>query len=146
MLSALEQRGAIMVVDSVEQAIDLSNLFAPEHLCLQVEDPWTWVGRVTASGGIFVGETSPEVLGDYTALGIYVDRVRDHACNPDEELLWQQSTGPMSAWGPHFTESDAGGIVWAVTPDTLRVFEEAGPCNVNGMFDLTIPLRCPPGS
>ncbi|NMB89732.1 MAG: histidinol dehydrogenase, partial [Chloroflexi bacterium] len=40
---------------------------APEHLCLAVRDPWRWAEQVDAAGGIFMGEHSFEVLGDYVA-------------------------------------------------------------------------------
>jgi hypothetical protein len=85
----------------------------------------------------------PGVLGDYTGLGIYVDTVRDDACNPGDEILWQQTTGPASARGPAFELGSGGETIWEVTPDRLRTFEQAGPCNINGIFDLTNPLPCP---
>ena len=43
----------------------MANEYAPEHLCLLVDDPWALVGRVHNAGGIFVGEGSSEALGDY---------------------------------------------------------------------------------
>jgi len=64
---ALSTRGAIVVVDSVEEAIDFANEHAPEHLCLSVADPWKYLGRVRNAGGVFVGEGSVEAIGDYTA-------------------------------------------------------------------------------
>jgi hypothetical protein len=83
----------------------------------------------------------PGALGDYTELGFHIDQVRNDACDPDDEILWQMATGPLSALGPHISES-SGHAVCAVTPDTLRIFPEAGACNVNGNFDLTTPLHC----
>ncbi|MCX6024364.1 MAG: histidinol dehydrogenase [Chloroflexi bacterium] len=65
--ASLENRGAALVVDTLAEAIDLANLFAPEHLCLQVREPWSWISQITNAGGIFVGEASPEVVGDYSA-------------------------------------------------------------------------------
>jgi len=56
-----------VLVDSVEQGVDLVNRIAPEHLCLMVADPWTWVEGVKNAGGLFLGEFSPEVMGDYIA-------------------------------------------------------------------------------
>ena len=64
---SLEAQGVIALVDSLELAIACANAYAPEHLCLQVEDPWTWIPAIRNAGGIFVGENSPEALGDYTA-------------------------------------------------------------------------------
>jgi histidinol dehydrogenase len=61
-------RGAgIVVTESLNEAFALANEYAPEHLCLLVESPWRWVDRVQNAGGIFLGERSFEVLGDYTA-------------------------------------------------------------------------------
>ncbi|HSH81539.1 MAG TPA: histidinol dehydrogenase [Herpetosiphonaceae bacterium] len=64
---ALEQRGGIVVTPTIEEAIGLANQYAPEHLCLLVADPWRYVGLVRNAGGIFLGERSFEVLGDYVA-------------------------------------------------------------------------------
>src|SRR5699024_5745479 len=47
--------------------VECANAYAPEHLCLLVKDPWELVPKVRNAGGIFVGESSPEALGDYTA-------------------------------------------------------------------------------
>jgi len=62
---ALGGRGSIVVVENLEEALDLANDYAPEHLCLLVADPWAWVGRVRHAGGVFVGEACCEALGDY---------------------------------------------------------------------------------
>jgi histidinol dehydrogenase len=64
---SFESNGALIVVDSVEEQFDLANLYAPEHLCLLIEDPWANIDRVHNAGGVFIGENSPEVVGDYTA-------------------------------------------------------------------------------
>lgn len=64
---SLASNGVIAIVETVEQAIDLANTYAPEHLCLLLRDPWDAVPLVKHAGGIFVGEGSPEALGDYTA-------------------------------------------------------------------------------
>ncbi|HEV2073831.1 MAG TPA: histidinol dehydrogenase, partial [Thermomicrobiales bacterium] len=65
--ASLENNGGIVLVDSLEEAIDCANGYAPEHLCLLVKDPWALVPRVRNAGGVFIGESSPEALGDYTA-------------------------------------------------------------------------------
>jgi histidinol dehydrogenase len=62
---AVEARGCIAVVDDLVEAVDLANEFAPEHLSLMVDEPWSYVGRVRNAGAVFVGESSHEVLGDY---------------------------------------------------------------------------------
>ncbi len=64
---SLEERGGIVVADSMNEAIDLVNAYAPEHLCLLGQDAQLIAGRIRHSGGIFIGESSPEVLGDYVA-------------------------------------------------------------------------------
>ena len=56
-----------MKVDTLEDAMTLANMFAPEHLCLLTQDPWALVSNVQAAGGVFVGEHSMEALGDYIA-------------------------------------------------------------------------------
>ena len=57
----------IVVTESMHEAVALANEYAPEHLCLLVESPWRWLDHVQNAGGIFLGERSFEVLGDYTA-------------------------------------------------------------------------------
>ena len=64
---ALERQGRVVLLDSLDDAIDLANTIAPEHLCLMVADPWAWAGKVKNAGGLFLGEFSPEVMGDYIA-------------------------------------------------------------------------------
>lgn len=65
--ASLEAQGGAAVVASVEEAIDLANEFAPEHLCLHLSEAERWLERVRNAGGVFVGEVSPETLGDYMA-------------------------------------------------------------------------------
>ncbi len=66
-VASLERQGKILLVDTIAEAIDLANHLAPEHLCLMVENPWNWAGRVRHAGGLFLGHYSPEVMGDYVA-------------------------------------------------------------------------------
>lgn len=65
--ASLQTNGLIAVVPSVETAVDLANLYAPEHLCLLIREPWAALPLIKHAGGVFVGEDSPEALGDYTA-------------------------------------------------------------------------------
>ncbi len=65
--ASVEGQGTIALVETTEQAIELANSFAPEHMCLAVRDPWSWVGKIRNAGAVFVGEFSHEVLGDYVA-------------------------------------------------------------------------------
>ncbi len=64
---SLERQGCIVAVDDFDEAIAVANHIAPEHLCLMVADPWVWAGQVRNAGGLFLGEFSPEVMGDYIA-------------------------------------------------------------------------------
>lgn len=65
--SALARQGKAVLVSDIGEAVELANQVAPEHLCLMVGDPWSWMGRVKNAGGLFLGEFSPEVMGDYIA-------------------------------------------------------------------------------
>ena len=65
--AALDRQGRLVLVESLEDAVDLVNRIAPEHLCLLVHDPWSWVDKIKHAGGLFLGEFSPEVMGDYIA-------------------------------------------------------------------------------
>ena len=64
---SIDANGAIIVTDTIEQAIELSNLYAPEHLCLMVQHPEQYVDLVKNAGALFLGDHSPHVLGDYVA-------------------------------------------------------------------------------
>jgi histidinol dehydrogenase len=65
--ASLENRGGAVLTQDLDEAIDLANEYAPEHLGLSVRDPWRWVEKVNHAGGVFMGEHSFEVLGDYLA-------------------------------------------------------------------------------
>jgi len=64
---SLAGQGGIVLTNDLDEAIALANDFAPEHLCLLAADPWPLINKVQNAGGIFVGEHSFEVLGDYVA-------------------------------------------------------------------------------
>ncbi|HZJ57766.1 MAG TPA: histidinol dehydrogenase [Clostridia bacterium] len=64
---SLSNFGAIILVDNIELAIELSNYIAPEHLELAIENPFEKLGKVKNAGSIFLGHYSPEPLGDYMA-------------------------------------------------------------------------------
>ncbi len=63
----LENRGMLVVVANVDEAIELANLYAPEHLCLMVDKADTYIDKISNAGCIFIGEKSTVVLGDYVA-------------------------------------------------------------------------------
>jgi len=64
---SLNNRGKIIVVNDVDEAIELANLYAPEHLCLMVDRATSYIDKVSNAGCIFIGESSTVVLGDYVA-------------------------------------------------------------------------------
>ena len=64
---SVRNQGTIIIARGVEEAIDLIDEIAPEHLELMVEAPWDLVGRVRNAGTIFLGPYSPETVGDYLA-------------------------------------------------------------------------------
>ena len=66
-LGAMLKRSGTVITRDLRQAFDLANEYAAEHLCLLLEDPWSWLGQVRNAGGVFLGEHSYEVLGDYVA-------------------------------------------------------------------------------
>jgi len=65
--ASLANRSGAVVTRDLEQALELANRYAPEHLCLAVCEPWRLAEKVVSAGGIFMGENSFEVLGDYVA-------------------------------------------------------------------------------
>lgn len=67
MEKSINNQGAIFVVNNVDTAFKLVNEIAPEHLEIMLEDPIKYVPRVQNAGAIFLGQYSPEPLGDYFA-------------------------------------------------------------------------------
>jgi histidinol dehydrogenase len=64
---AIANYGLIVIVDSLTEAVELSNLFAPEHLELEVAEPWDLIEQIRHAGAIFLGNSTPEAVGDYLA-------------------------------------------------------------------------------
>lgn len=64
---SLDEYGAIILTDTIDQAVKISNIIAPEHLELCVKDPLTVMPSIKNAGAIFLGNYSPEPLGDYFA-------------------------------------------------------------------------------
>ena len=65
--TSLNNRGALIKVADMAQAIDVANRIAPEHLELSVEDPQQWLPSIRHAGAIFMGRHTSEALGDYCA-------------------------------------------------------------------------------
>jgi histidinol dehydrogenase len=64
---SLKRFGAVFVVKDLAAAIALANRIAPEHLELQIDDPFEYVGQIRNAGAIFLGHYTPEPVGDYMA-------------------------------------------------------------------------------
>ena len=64
---AIAHYGLIVIVDSLEAAAELSNDFAPEHLELEINEPWDFLEKIRHAGAIFLGHSTPEAVGDYLA-------------------------------------------------------------------------------
>ncbi|RAL24502.1 histidinol dehydrogenase [Thermoflavimicrobium daqui] len=65
--SALKNRGGICITNDLPEAFALMNQLAPEHLEILIEKPWDFLSQVKNAGAIFLGEYSPEAIGDYFA-------------------------------------------------------------------------------
>jgi len=64
---SLKDRGLIVIVSTLEEALEMANFYAPEHLEILVENPFQCLGKIKHAGAIFLGEYSPEPVGDYIA-------------------------------------------------------------------------------
>jgi histidinol dehydrogenase len=64
---ALESYGATFLVEDLDEGVELANRLSPEHLELQVRDPLALLGKVRNAGAVFLGECTPEAVGDYFA-------------------------------------------------------------------------------
>ncbi|MEW7976750.1 MAG: histidinol dehydrogenase [Candidatus Sedimenticola endophacoides] len=65
--TALKERGALIVCRDIDEACEVANQIAPEHLELSVEDPMALLGKIRHAGAIFMGRYTSEPLGDYCA-------------------------------------------------------------------------------
>ena len=65
--ASIERYGAVFVAKSMDAAVGLANRIAPEHLELHIKDPLPWLGRIENAGAVFIGDHSPEPVGDYFA-------------------------------------------------------------------------------
>jgi histidinol dehydrogenase len=65
--ASIENNGRIIIAKNLDEAIDLSNEIAPEHLELCVSDPFALLDKVQNAGSVFLGSYTPEAVGDYFA-------------------------------------------------------------------------------
>ncbi|MDD4873801.1 MAG: histidinol dehydrogenase [Dehalococcoidales bacterium] len=64
---SLANNGVIAIVDSIDEAIELSNIYAPEHLCLDMKNAESYLNKITNAGCIFYGYAPTVAMGDYVA-------------------------------------------------------------------------------
>lgn len=65
--TSIEERGAIIITETMSEAIELMNQIAPEHLEIITKNPMDLLGQIKHAGAIFIGEYTPEPIGDYIA-------------------------------------------------------------------------------
>ena len=65
--ASIDDNGKIIITDNIDEAIEVSNLIAPEHLEVCVDNPFDYLDRIKHAGSIFMGKNCPEALGDYFA-------------------------------------------------------------------------------
>src|SRR5256885_581861 len=63
--ASMARNGGIVLTSGVDEANELANEYAPEHMCLLLDDAWERLDQVRNAGGVFVGEACAEALGDY---------------------------------------------------------------------------------
>lgn len=100
----------LILVDDIAQAIDISNAYAPEHLILAVREPQAWLDRIVSAGSVFLGDWTPEALGDY--------------CSGSNHVL--PTGGAARAWGGLSVASFQKAIT--VQSATRAGLAAIGPC------------------
>ncbi len=64
---SLSSRGTILLAADLDEALELANILAAEHLELMIKEPFQWLPRIRHAGAIFMGPNAPEAVGDYIA-------------------------------------------------------------------------------
>ena len=112
-------RSRLLKVDALPQAFEVSNAYAPEHLILALREPRAWLDRVQAAGSVFLGDHTPEALGDYCSGTNHVLPTAGAAA---------ATSGVSVASFQNFIsvqEATAGGIA-AIGPDALAMATAEG--------------------
>jgi len=66
-MSSIQKRGLIVIVRNIEEAIEIANLIAPEHLQIQTKNPTKVLSKIRNAGAVFLGDYSPVAFGDYSS-------------------------------------------------------------------------------
>jgi histidinol dehydrogenase len=118
-LESLEAFGALILVRDADQACELTNLFAPEHLHIQTQDPRTLLAKIRNSGAAFLGNHTPVALGDYAAGPSHV-LPTGGTCN------WAAGLSSNSFLrSGSVTEFDEASLA-SIAPDVIRIAETEG--------------------
>lgn len=64
---SIDESGKIIITESIDEAIEISNMLAPEHLEICVNEPFAYLSAVKNAGSVFLGRYTPEAVGDYFA-------------------------------------------------------------------------------
>lgn len=91
--ASLKNRGMILLVRNLEEGVEMANAYAPEHMEICTAEPMGFVSRIRCAGAIFVGQYSPEPLGDYMA-------------GPNHVLPTGEAHGFLPPWGGRFHQED----------------------------------------
>jgi histidinol dehydrogenase len=108
---AIAHYGLIVVVESLEKAIELSNLFAPTHLSLMIDEPWEKISSVRQSGTILLGSTTPKAVADYLGCPVGVETFLNSATlieYPADSFASIAHNLQILAQAEGFTATDAG--------------------------------------
>jgi histidinol dehydrogenase len=65
--ASIDNNGKIIITDSIDDAIEVANKIAPEHLEICLDDPFAYLEKIKHAGSVFLGKNCPEALGDYLA-------------------------------------------------------------------------------
>ncbi len=111
-IKALEAYGAMVLVSGMDEACAVANLVAPEHLELMVEHPFDYLSRIHNAGAIFLGENTPEPVGDYFAGPNHILPTGGTArfYSPVSVDTFMKSSS-LIYYSPQGLEEDAAGII-----------------------------------
>ncbi|MCD9046620.1 histidinol dehydrogenase [Luteimonas sp. MHLX1A] len=112
-------RSRLVEVDSLEDAFALSNLYAPEHLILALREPRRWLDRVTSAGSIFLGDHTPEALGDYCS-------GTNHVLPTDGAAHAWSGVGVAAFQKTISVQTATPGGIAAIGPDAIAIAEAEG--------------------
>ena len=65
--ASIRNNGRIIIAENLDMAVELANELAPEHLEIDVDNPFDYLDRIENAGSVFLGRNCPEALGDYVA-------------------------------------------------------------------------------